>query len=221
MSFDVREKIYTTVGPGSVGSPSTSHISTCVTPNTNLVNGSVYEELWESFHAETSIAGGVENRFAVGYRIYSRFDAYTKSQGNQVPMVLDLNISASCGFRFDNSVAGSGSSPFGIGVWLHTGEVDGDAITGGRAFMLANESSSSVTSFPEASITRTRVSTSINFNRSVVIYPSFMAFSPLPLAIAVVALFPKQRALDIDGFCGDVSGRLYRSEQEVFNPRAQ
>lgn len=216
MSFDVREKIYTTIGPGSVGTTSTSNTSTCAAPVTNLVNNNVYEECWESFHTSFGFSGSSANRIAVGYRFTSNFGDYTRSQGNQVPMVLDVSVSGSCGFVFDNTSGDAGGAPFGIGVWLHTGTVDGDTITGGRAFMLGQESGSSVVMNSE-----TRVSASINFYRSLVIYPSFFAFEPTPLAVGLVALFPSDRALDVDGMCGDVSARLYRSELNVFNPRSQ
>lgn len=216
MSFDVREKVYTTVGPGSIGSPEGANGSTCIVPVTNLVNNNVYTECWESFHKDPGVMSTNKNRFAVGYRFNSGFKAWTKSQGNQTPMVLDVSLSGSCGFRFDPSVGDAGESPFGLGVWLHTGTVSGNLITGGRAMMLAQESGSSTVMNGE-----TRVSAAINFYRSVVIYPSFMAFSELPLAVGLVAIFPKDVTITIDGFCGDVSARLYRSELEVFNPRAQ
>lgn len=227
MSFDVRPHEYVVAGPGTLATPtgSTLHTSSVTDPVTNLVNGNVYNSLLcESFYiAERTMTGSAAfNRFAVGYRLYSDFSAYTNSAGNTVPMVWDLNINAQAGVRvLDSDPVSDG--PVAMSVWLHTGTKadDPDRISGGRAVMLGQGHGFFEAAFAAPTTDESVCSVGINFNKSVVVYPSFLAFSPLPLAIGVVISAPPNRSVHVDGLAGDVSGRLYSGVQKVFDPAQQ
>ena len=219
MSFDVRSQDYVSVGPGTpvvIGDNTLSTSYRGGSPVTNLANGNVYvRELWESLYQKTEDVGPGSDRLAAGYRLSSDFRGFTNAMA--VPMVWDVNIAAQASVEFQD-VTNPRSGPVTIGVWLHVGEVDGTKITGGRSSVLGLGKTSVMSIEGEE---RGYVNCSLNFNKSVVVYPAFLAFQAAPLALAVVVSYPVDDNATVDGFTADFQCRLYSSVQKVFDPAQQ
>jgi len=224
MAFDTSLVNFLPVRAGVITDDILPVRSSLLAPETSLVNPGVNADFCDGFLLESYVIPDTDyrNRVAVGFRLNSDFGGLTGGSKNDTPVVWDIRATAVVNIAFPDLALSEAATLCGLSVWLHTGTVSEPSpgyfkISGGRAVTLAN----SCQSLPIRDGDLFTISTAIDFHQSLIIDPSFVAFNPLPLCVALVVTCPGDRAVTVTNFAGEIGGRMYTSQRDVFLPNRQ